>query len=345
MLLRRVKRSAAETIEHLVGMQSQLPPGPFIGLWSRLHNFEPAKLDEMMLERRAVRMTLMRGTLHLVTARDAYALRPVMQPVVERIFASTAFRRNLEGLDLREVVAAGEALLTERPRTGSEVARALAERWPDHDATSLGYAVRFFVPTVQVTPRGIWGQTMRPTLTTLEAWLGEPVPAEADAESAVLRYLAAFGPASPADVRTWSWMTGVREIIERLRARLRSFRDEAGRELFDLPGAPIVEGDVPAPPRFLPVYDNVFLSHEDRSRIHGGRWYPTVEFDRGSLLVDGFVKGGWMIQTERRAARLQVDLFFEISPSELSAVEEEADALLAFAAADAETRNVEVRKA
>ncbi len=298
-LLQRSATPAPDMIEHLVGLQAQVPRDPYISLWSRLRDFEPDALERLLLDRQAVRMTLMRTTLHLVTARDAVSLRGVLQGVCERGYESSPFRRRLDGVDLDELCAVGASLVDERPRSIAELGLALADRWPDRDREAMAYAVRYRVPLVQVTPRGLLQRSSAPRVTTLAGWLGASTgdtPAvDPSPDEAVLRYLRAFGPAGGADIRAWSWLTGVRGIIERLRPCLRSYRDEAGRELLDVEDGVFADRDEPAPARFLGEYDNVFLSHADRSRITGDLAWGASFTRKGAFFVDGFLAGAWRL--------------------------------------------------
>jgi hypothetical protein len=282
-----------------VGLQAQVPRDPYVSLWSRLRDFEPDALERLLLERQAVRMTLMRTTLHLVTARDAVELRAALQGVCERGFEASPFRRRLDGVDLDELCATGAALVEARPLSVAELGLALADRWPGRDREAMAYAVRYLVPLVQVTPRGLLRRSSAPRVTTLAGWLGasagetpggRPLP-----DDAVLRYLRAFGPASTADIRAWSWLTGVRGIIDRLRPRLRFYRDEGGRELLDIDDGEFADPDEPAPARMLGEYDNIFLSHADRSRITGDLAWGASFARKGAFFVDGFLAGAWRL--------------------------------------------------
>jgi hypothetical protein len=355
MLLRRVAMPAEQAIEQLVGMQAQNPLDPYVGLWSRLRDFDPGELAGLINERRAVRaVAMMRTTIHLLTARDWLALRPVLQVVQERGFATgSPFGRNLAGLDVAEVVAAGRALLDERPRAAAELAKSLKERWPDRDASSLSYAVRYLLPLVQIPPRGIWGRGGPPVLATAETWLGSPVGTNSAPDEMILRYLAAFGPATVMDIQAWCWLTRLGPIVDRHRSELRTFRDERGRELFDVPDGPLPDPDTGAPIRFLPQYDNLLLSHKDRSRVFGDAigWPVPVDqiiqvFAGGSILVDGFVRAGWRIEREGRdgedAGRvtLVVGPFAPLSAAERAAVADEGSRLLAFRAAGAVSHDI-----
>ena len=345
LLLRREPLGAAAAIEHLVGVQAQAPLAPYVALWSRLAGFDPGELGRLVTERAVARAPLMRATIHLVTARDCRRLRPLTQPALARGFAGV-FGRNVAGLDLDAVLGYGRELLEERPRTRAELAPLLAERWPDRDASSLVYAITYLLPLVQPAPRGVWGTTGPSTWTTVEAWLGRPLDPDPSPDAMVLRYLAAFGPASVKDVQTWSGLSRLREVIERLRPELITFTDERGAELFDLPDAPRPDPDTPAPPRFLAEYDNVLLSHADRDRvIPDGRRPPLFAGNGaalGTVLVDGFLRGTWRISRRRGAASLDVEPYRRLSRRDAAAVSREGHRLLRFVAADAEAHEVRV---
>ena len=277
-----------------------------------------------------------------MTARDFLALRPVLQDVLERAWKSSPFAKDLVGVDLDELVAAGRSLVEEQPLTTAQLAQALAPRWPERKPNSLAYASRFLLPIVQVPPRGLWGKKAAPKATTAQAWLGEPLGTATEPDDAILRYLAAFGPATVSDMRIWSWLTGLRAVVDRLRPRLRTFRDEAGRELFDVEDGLFVDPDVPAPIRFLPTYDNIFLSHDDRSRILIERMTVPDLIWRGGVLIDGFVSGAWRIQREKRQATMTIELVTTVKGAERVELEGEAARAFAFVAPDVETRDVKI---
>jgi len=299
LLLRRERLSAVEAVERLVGLQAQEPSDPYLALWSRLDGFRPRELVDALEGRQVVRTVLMRGTIHLVTGDDAFALRPLVQPVLDaELPRHPEFGPALDGVDLGPPLAAARELLAERPLTPRELRAEFADRFPRLDAGALAYACRNHLTLVQVPPRGLWGRTGGVRLATAESWLGCGPAAKPSIDALLLRYLAAFGPAAVADAATWSRLTGLRAAFERLRPRLVTFRDERGRELFDLPDAPRPDPPPPAPPRFLPQYDNVLLSHADRSRFaaaeeHRARLADAWRDAQGSLLVDGAVRGVW----------------------------------------------------
>jgi hypothetical protein len=343
LLLERATLTAAEAIEHLVGMQAQLPTAPYAGLWSRLVDFRPEHLSQLLTDRAAVRTSLMRATIHLVTAADCLALHPLLEQVHERGFqVGSPFGRRLRGVDLDAVLRAGRALLDERPRSLADLGAALAERWPDRDPAALAQAVRYLVPAVQVPPRGLWGQAGQPVWATAERWLGRAPNGDPQPDAMVRRYLGSFGPASVRDVQTWSGLTRLSEVVERLRPALRTFRDEGGTELFDLPDANRPPEDTPAPPRFLPPLDNLLLSHADRTRVMPAehRERTITRQANGALLVDGFVAGTWRVARSRRTASLRIDAFHPIRDED--AVAAEGDRLLAWHGEGA-ARDVQLR--
>lgn len=307
LLLDRAELTPLDAVRHLVGLQSQVPHNPYTALWSRLAGFRPESLSESLERREVVRTGVMRGTIHLLTADDCLLLRPLTQPVFEgHLWRHRDLSPQLRGVDLDPVVEAGRSAL-EEPRTGTELRALLAARFPELDPAALAYACQMRLALVQVPPRGLWGTRARVRWTTAEAWLGQPLEADPSLEDVVLRYLAAFGPASVADVTTWCRLTGLRLVVERLRPQLVTFRDDRGRELFDLPDAPRPDPGTPAPVRFLPEYDNVLLSHDDRGRFVSATdralLRPVWSVGWGSVFQDGMVRGVWRTQADGLVVR------------------------------------------
>ena len=345
MLLRRRKLSALDAIEHLVGMQAQAPAPPYVGLWTRLEGFPPEELAHLILDRRAVRIALMRNTVHLVSARDCLALRPLVQPVIDRsLYANRGHRVDIEGLNIEALVATGRALIEEQPRTAKELGGLLQERWPKRNPATLARVIRHLAPLIQVPPRGLWGKSGQTTHTTAETWLGRPLDSDPSLDVLVLRYLGAFGPASVKDVQTWSGLTGLRDVIERLRPSLSSFRDEHGKELFDLPDAPRPTPDTLAPPRFLPEFDNLILSHADRTRIMADKYRRVIASRNGmvpaTILLDGFVAGVWKIEKSRVVATLVIEPFETLPKQDREALAEEGEHLVHFVEDGAKTHDI-----
>jgi hypothetical protein len=344
-LLVRAPISAYELIEHLVGLQAQEPHSPYISLWSRQSHFDPQELSALLIERKAVRMALMRSTVHLVSADDALSLRPLVQPVLERSLRGS-HGKYLVDFDFQALAERSRALLEQEPLMLNELGRRLQAFWPERDASALAQAARAYLALIQPPPRAIWGQSGQALHTPIENWLGRPLEHAPSIEKLVLRYLAAFGPASVRDMQNWSGLSKLREVFERLRPCLRSFRNEDGLELFDLPDAPRPDSETPAPVRFLPDYDNILLGHADRSRIideaHRQRLLsiPQGLLPR-NLLVDGFFAGQWVIQHLRKRAVLQIELIEPIDAASQSELIAEGEALLAWLASDAEERDIQ----
>jgi hypothetical protein len=337
LLLDRSSRSVADPIQHLVGMQAQVPRDPYTALWSRLEGFQPDSLAGLLERRETVRAQLQRATIHLATADDCLELRPLLGAVSERAFRSgSPFGRRLLGVDLEELVRIGRALVEEAPRTRAELRDLLGERWPDRDADAMAYAIAYLVPMVQVTPRGLWKISGQARWATIESWLGRALAEAPSIDDLVVRYLGAFGPASVMDMQTWSGLTRLRETFERLRPGLVTFRSERGKELFDLPDAPRPDAEMPAPVRFLPEYDNLLLSHADRSRMGPDEVRARAAADwtigTGSVLVDGTAGATWRIEKTDRGRVLQIRPVVRLSRPDRREVQEEAERLLAFLA-------------
>jgi hypothetical protein len=344
LLLEREPAGVVEAIERLAGMQAQEPRHPYTGLWTRLEGFEREHLRAALLAGEVVRATLMRATLHLVSAADYVALRMALQP--PRSVALRVLGARSQGLDLDAVLPAAEALLRGTALTFDEIRAALQEQFPDVNDRALGYAVRTLVPLVMVPDEaGRWGYARVSRFAPAEQLLGAPV-ADADPQALVARYLAAFGPASARDAQTWSGAGAMKAVLDGMRDRLAVFRDERGRELFDLPGAPRPDAEVPAPVRYLPEFDNLVLAHDDRTRVIADEHRPLVTTKnlrvRATFLVDGVVAGTWTIEVKRRVATLRLEAFGTLAKRVREELEAEGQALLAFAEPDAKGHAVEI---
>ncbi|MFC6599579.1 winged helix DNA-binding domain-containing protein [Kitasatospora paranensis] len=340
-LLARTGREAAEVVGHLVGLQAQAAPDPpYLGLLSRIEGFRAEDLSSLLEGRGAVRIALQRGTIHLVTAADCLALRPLFQPVLDRWIRSS-YAKRLPDLDLAGPVAQALAPLAERaralveqePRTFQQLGALLAADHPASEPAALAQAARCALPLVQVPPRGLWGRSGPAAHTTAEHWLGRPLDDTPSIEGLVLRYLAAFGPATAADVQKWSGLSRLGPVLTGLADRLVRLRDDRGRTLWDLPDAPRPDEAEPAPVRLLAPFDNLLLSHADRTRVlpeaHRPRVMTVNGIVLGTVLVDGVVAGTW--RTEQGAVR--VTPFAPLSRSAAAGIEEEAGRVLAFSGA------------
>jgi hypothetical protein len=343
-LLRPVARTIGEAVEHLVGLQAQAAMPPYYALWSRLEGFDPRELGRMLTERELVRLTLMRATVHLVTVRDAIMLRPLLQRVIERNH-NGAFGRRMGGADLEELAKVVRDSLGGEALTARELGTLLVERGVGTDVQAIGNAARVYVPLVQVPPRGVWGAGGQARYQPLETWTGRRLDGEPSIDQVVLRYLGAFGPASVMDAQNWSGLTKLKDVFERLRPRLLTFRDEQGKELFDLPDAPRPQPEEPAPVRFLGEYDNILLGHADRRRIIPADFpWPAMLADGrfvNNLLVDGILRATWWIERDgKRSATLAIRPFRRFTRAERGEVEVEAARMIDFAASDAKARDV-----
>ncbi|MEU9592638.1 winged helix DNA-binding domain-containing protein [Streptomyces sp. NPDC048219] len=326
LLLRRAPLSAEGAVAHLVGLQAQNVKPPYYALAARLDGFRPEDLSAAMAGRRVARIVTLRSTIHTHTADDCLTLRPLVQAARDRELGT--FRKGLVGVDLDRLAVVARELVEAEPRTMGQLREELLTEWPDADPQALSVAARCRLPLVQVTPRGLWGRSGQVTLTTAEHWLGRPAQPVPPPDDTVLRYLGAFGPASVKDMQTWAGLTRLRDAFERLRPRLVTFRGPDGTELFDLPDAPRPDPDTPAPPRFLPEFDNLLLSHADRTRVvppeHKGRtWRGNTGYR--VLLVDGFVAGLWKLED----GALVVETFGRLTGAQRDEVVAEGERTLA----------------
>ncbi|MFB7055729.1 winged helix DNA-binding domain-containing protein [Streptomyces vinaceus] len=302
LLLDRADLPVLDAVAHLGGLQAQEPQEPFVGLWSRLRAFDPTALSDLLVQRHVVRTHLMRRTVHLVTSEDALAWRARHGAMLrQRVLG--VYRRELDGVDLDELAAAGRAVMAdEEPRSMTELARALAGRWPAPGPRALGeMLIAALLPVAQAPPRGLWRTKAGVRNVLLSSWLGReidpPSPDGSDpvGQALVRRYLAAYGPAASADLRAWCGLAGLPAAVAAVREELVSFRDERGRELLDLPDAPRPDPDTPAPVRFLPAFDNAILGYDDRSRIVDDAHRGLSVAGERVVLVDGRVAATWTV--------------------------------------------------
>ena len=338
LLLERATLTPLDAVHHLVGLQAQVPRDPYLALWSRLAGFDPDETGRLVESRALVRTVVMRATIHLVTADDCLLLRPLFQPVLEgELRRHRDHAPRLRDVDLAPVLTRAAALLAEEPRPPAALGRALEAEFPSLDGAAMAYAARNFLALVQVPPRGVWRRRGQVSVTTAVSWLGRPLATAPAVEDAVERYLAAFGPARPADLATWSRLTGFREILDGMGARVRSLRDDQGRELFDVPDAPLPDEDAPAPVRFLPEYDNAVLSHADRSRYTPDD-IAVLATDgpvHGTALVDGSLAATWSTLAEDDRVTMTVRHLARLRPHERDEVAAEGERALRFLEPDA----------
>ncbi|WP_406079415.1 winged helix DNA-binding domain-containing protein [Micromonospora sp. NBC_00858] len=332
-LLDRADLPVLDAVAHLGGLQAQEPQEPFVGLWSRLRAFDPAVLSDLLTQRRVVRTHLMRRTVHLLTADDTVAWRARHDAMLrQRVLG--VYRAELDGVDLDELAAAARAVMADdEPRSMTEIARALAERWPTPGPRALGeMVVAALVPMVQLPPRGLWRTRAGVRNVPLSSWLGREIdpPAVEGSDPVgqmlVRRYLAAFGPAATADLRAWCGLAGLPTAVSAMREELVTFRDERGRQLIDLPDAPRPDPDTPAPVRFLPAFDNAILGYHDRSRVVDDAHRGLSVAGERAVLVDGRVAATWSVE----AGTVIVTPLGRLSRADRTEVAEQGRALASF---------------
>lgn len=344
MLLSREPLAPAAAIKRLIGVQAQLARPPFIGLWTRIPAFRREELLRPIVRRQIVRVPAMRATLHLMTAADYVAFRGAIQPALARAARSVAGVR-AAAADVEDAEAAARDFFHAQPATFDRLRAHLKSTFAGRDERALAYAVRLRVPLVQVPTDEPWGFAAACNFALAEDWLGRAIPTEpAPPRALVRRYLAAFGPATPADAQVWSGVPRLAEVFESLRPSLVTFRDERNRELFDLPDAPRPTEDTPVGVRFLPEYDNVLLGHQDRARVVPEQYRSRLVTNNlvvpGTFLADGFVAGLWSVERTKKSAALAINPFAKPPKETRLALEREAHELLAFLHPDSDRREV-----
>lgn len=341
LLLERAALTAPAAVEKLVGMQAQLASAPYVGLWTRLHNFQRGDLAGAIEGRQVVKATSMRATLHLLTAADYLHFRATLKPVLEG--AAESITKDRDPIDADRVLAIAHDFIAEKPRTFAEISAMLLADMPDSDVGAMRYTVRTHIPLVQVPVTTGWSYPGTPAFALANDWLGQPIPSADKLPDLVRRYLAAFGPATIADMQSWSYLqlADLKGVFETLRPELVTYRDEKKRELFDLPDAPVPADDVPAPPRFLPEFDNLLLSHKVRTRVVADEYRKKVYLPglrvAATILIDGFVGGVWKVEKAKGAATLAIEPFVPLTKAQRAELTAEGEQLMRFVEADAKS--------
>jgi winged helix DNA-binding protein len=343
MLLARERLEPATAIERIAGMQAQVPRPPFVGLWTRLEGFTRQDLLTAIERREVVRGTLMRGTIHLFSTRDYLKFRQTLVPALSEGLA--VVRERIRDLDIPDVVERGRAFFTRAPAPFSAFRDHLKKASPGVDERALAYVVRLYLPLLQTPgPGAAWGYPATADFAVAESWLGKAIDTADRAEELACRYLAAFGPATPNDFRTWSGLPAARTIFEALRPKLIVLRDDRKRELFDLPKAPRPAEDVDAPVRFLPEFDNLLLAYTEKTRFvaeaHRSRLTTRNLLLPATFLIDGAVAGTWTLSKARQAATLTMSPFGRVSAGARKALDAEGARIAEFLDPDARTRDV-----
>jgi hypothetical protein len=338
LLLERAHRGLAETVSLLGALQAQTPQPPFVALWSRVEGFTRRALVQELHGGLVVRATWLRAALHLIAADDYANFRPTLQPALTHSMVS-ALRQRARGLDVEKLVRLARGLLADGPLAFEALRDALEKKFPEGDARAMAAAVRVELPLVQVPDELAWGYSQRAPFAPAEKWV-PPLAERVDEAALVRRYLAAFGPATVKDAQTWSGMPRLEEVFEGLRASLVTFTDEQGQELFDLPHAPRLGGDVPAPPRFLSEDDALTLAFHDARRLADDERRKHLS-GRAALLLDGRVTALWRLERSREHATVVLERFEPVPKALKAEVKSEALALAKFLAPELEPRLAE----
>jgi hypothetical protein len=323
LLLERAETTLPQALERIGGLQAQYAPSMYIGLWSRLQGFGRADLNRALEDRTVIQGTLMRITIHLVSARDYWPFVVAIRRARRESWMKVRRERPAVS-DLEAAAARLRPHLVDGPRRRAEIDKLIGR--------DLSIGVGLWLDLVRVPPSGTWERRRADLYAAAEEWLGPPnVTAEAGLEHLVRRYLGAFGPASRADIANWAGLPAADLDPALERMRLRRFASESGEELLDLPRAPIPDPETPAPVRFLPVWDATLLVHARRTGILPERYRPLVFNTRtphsvNTFLVDGVVAGTWKYEQ----GRVRLEPFERLDPATRRELDEEAERLAEF---------------
>ena len=332
LLLERKALSATKAVERLGGLQAQSTTSPYLSLWTRLEGFERDQLVRALKGRRLVKAIIQRGTLHIVTPSDFWAFSTARREL-GGILWPPSYAARLPTARLAELAASVAAELEGVEMTFKEV-RALLEphEQPGLSPTFIWRRIQGQASIVHVPPSGIWGYGGHGVYTAAEGTVaGRPPPPEQAFDQLVRSYLAAYGPATKQDIGQWAGIPRIAPIAASLqRQSLRTFRDEQGRILYDLPRAPLPPADTTAPVRLVPRFDDLVLSHADRSRILGDVPPSRIVTNNGlvhaTILVDGFVAGTWQLDK----GRVTLEPFAPLRPNDKRALKDEIERVESF---------------
>ncbi|HTG46261.1 MAG TPA: winged helix DNA-binding domain-containing protein [Actinomycetota bacterium] len=324
-LLDRSSAPLPRVLERMGGLQDQYAPSGYLGLWSRMEGLERDRLTRALERRSVIQATLLRGTIHLVSRRDFWPIATAIR-ADRRTWWLRVQRTGMTPASMRAVAARIRRLLANGPRTRAEILAELGL-----DSTTWNGAAGW-IDLVRVPPSGTWDRRRADLYGLAEDWVGPPDATEADGLALLVRrYLTGFGPARPADIASWAGVANATLGPALTSVRLRRFRDEAGAELVDLPGAPLPDADTPAPARFLPTWDATLLAHARRTQILPELHRPRV-FDVKTphsvptFLIDGRVAGTW----RHEGGRIRIAPFARLPKAAARELREEADRLLDF---------------
>ena len=339
-LLERSRDGVADVVRVVGGLQAQTPANPMVALWSRVAGFERDQLLAAVDAGEVVRGTTLRGTLHLHHVDEYRELRMSLQPMLDTMVRSV--RRRAREQDLAPAIELGRALLATGPRTIGEVKSALREHFPESDPQALGLLVRYELQLLMVpdtsTPNG-W-PNLAPFAPATKV-IGGRLQTKQRPELVLRRFLETLGPGSVRDAQVWSGVRGLKEIAARMLdagelVEVLTFDDQL---LLDLPDVPRVDGDAVAAVRFLPMWDNLLLSHADRTRVLAAEHKPYISSKNGmpppTFLVDGFVHGTWAVERHGDAATLRLTAFGRTPRAAQDAIVDEGERLLGFLEPDA----------